>query len=363
MKRILFFAFLVCLSAASALAQNPDTLNLMPRPQSVKISTGRFNFTPDFNIGFQGPENAKFSSAINRFYQQLGRRVNINFPQEYLSAADNDANARLFIKYDQAIAPSIGMDESYTSKVDANRITINAATDIGAERGLQTLYQLVAPDKNGFYCPLVEVNDFPRFKWRGLMIDVARHFIPFEVLKRNIDAMAIVKLNVLHLHLSDDEGFRVESKVFPLLQQKGSDGFYYTQDQIKELVSYAHDRGIVVVPEFDLPGHCSSILAAYPFSPVIRRIINRRGATRLDSIKDLNLGKVMQMIAQMPTPTIDPTKETTYAFFDKFIKEMSGLFTDPYFHVGADENNGVAWKQNSNIAAFMQAKEHRENHR
>jgi hexosaminidase len=356
MKRIAFFTLLICLGAATTFAQPTDTLNLLPRPLSVTINAGRFTFNADFAIGIKGPESAKFIAAINRFFQQLGRRVNINFPQEFISAGDNNANARLFITYGQTIEPAIGMDESYSLKVNADKITLTAATDIGAERGLETLYQLVSPDKNGFYCPLVEVNDSPRFKWRGLMIDVARHFIPFEVLKRNVDAMAIVKLNVLHLHLSDDEGFRVESKVFPLLQQKGSNGFYYSQDQVKELVSYAHDRGIIVVPEFDLPGHCSSILAAYPYLASYSSDYKPSRRYKMDSIKNLNLGKVMQLIAQMPTPTIDPTKETTYAFFDKFIKEMGALFPDAYFHVGADENNGVAWKQNPGIAAFMQTK-------
>ena len=356
MKRILFLALAMCSCATVAFAQNPDTLNLLPRPLSTKISTGRFNFTADFNIGIKGPESAKFIAAINRFYQQLGRRININFSQEFISAADNDSSARLYISYDKTIVPAIGMDESYSLKVSSDKITITAGTDIGAERALETLYQLVTPDKNGFYCPLVEVNDSPRFKWRGLMIDVARHFIPFEVLKRNIDAMAIVKMNVLHLHLSDDEGFRVESKVFPLLQQRGSNGLYYTQDQLKELVNYAHDRGIVVVPEFDLPGHCSSILAAYPYLASYPSDYKPGQRYKLDSIKNLNMGKIMQLISSMPTPTIDPTKETTYTFFDKFIREMSGLFTDPYFHVGADENNGVAWKQNPGIAAFMQTK-------
>ncbi len=356
MKRNLLFCLFICLSISTSFAQQPDTLNLLPRPQSTKISTGRFTFTADFKIGLGGPGSAKMIAAVNRFYQAVGRRVNLNFSQEFISGSDNDPSAKLFITFDKAFEPAIGIDESYTLKVSPDKITLRAATDIGAERGLETLYQLLSPDKNGFYCPLVEVNDSPRFKWRGVMIDVARHFIPFDVLKRNLDAMAIVKLNVLHLHLSDDEGFRVESKVFPLLQQKGSNGLYYTQDQLKDLVSYAHDRGIIVVPEFDLPGHCSSILAAYPYLASYPLDYKPSRRYKIDTVKNLNLGKVMQLIAKTPTPTIDPTKETTYAFFDKFIKEMGGLFPDAYFHIGADENNGVAWKQNPQIAAFMQTK-------
>jgi hexosaminidase len=354
MKRTLLVALIF--AAAFAKAQPADTLNLMPLPQSVKAGSGRFVLDNKFTIGITGPASDKLTSATNRLFQQLGRRTGIIFPQEFISAADNQPGAALLINYDKVATPDIGVDESYTLSVSPDHISLKAATDIGAERGLETLYQLVTPSNDSFYCPVVEINDAPRFKWRGLMIDVARHFIPFEVLKRNVEAMAIVKMNVLHLHLSDDEGFRVESKVYPLLQEKGSNGFYYTQDQIRELVKYAHDRGIIIVPEFDLPGHCSSMLAAYPFLASYPSDYKPAHRYKLDTIKNLSLGKVMQMLAQTATPTIDPTKETTYVFFDKFIREMSTLFTDPYFHVGADENNGVAWKQNPAIGAFMQAK-------
>lgn len=356
MRRTFIILLFISLSSSSLFAQAPDSLNLLPRPKSVKTEPGRFVFSSNFTIGYSGPASEKFNTTVNLFFQKLGRRVNINFTQEFLSAGDNNSNAQLFINYDQTIEPVIGMDESYSLKVTADKISISAATDIGAERGLETLYQLIQPDMKEFYCPLADINDSPRFKWRGLMIDVSRHFIPFEVLKRNVDAMAIVKLNVLHLHLSDDEGFRVESKVFPLLQQKGSDGFYYTQDQIKELVKYAHDRGIIIVPEFDLPGHCSSILAAYPELASYTADYKPARRYKLDTIKNFNMATAMKFLATAVTPTIDPTKESTYVFFDKFIKEMAGLFPDAYFHVGADENNGAAWKQNPQITAFMQTK-------
>jgi len=356
MKRFLVPALLISLAVGKSFAQPPDTLNLLPRPESTKITQGRFIFSDGFTVSFNGPQSDKFVMAVNAFFQRLGRRVNINFPQEFISSADNKPGAQLFVSYRQAVEPAIGMDESYALKVTADQISINAATDIGAERGLETLYQLIQPDRNAFYCPLVEINDSPRFKWRGLMIDVSRHFMPFEVLKRNVDAMAVVKMNVLHLHLSDDEGFRVESKVFPLLQQKGSNGFYYTQDQIKELVKYAHDRGVIIVPEFDLPGHCSSILAAYPELGSYKADYKPGRRYKLDTVKNLNMMTAMKFLATAVTPTIDPTKESTYVFFDKFIKEMGDLFPDAYFHVGADENNGAAWKQNAQITAFMQAK-------
>ncbi len=356
MKRIFFTVLLTCSCVFYVLAQPADSLCLFPRPQSAIIGSGRFVFSSLFTIGLNGPESPKIIAAVNRFYLQLGKRTGLVFPQEFIKASDNSPSAQLSISFGKTVSPQIGMDESYHLSVSASKISLTANTDIGAMRGLETLYQLVQPSATGYYCTVAEVNDSPRFKWRGLMIDVARHFIPFEVLKRNVDAMAIVKMNVLHLHLSDDEGFRVESKVYPKLQQLGSNGFYYTQDQLKELVNYAHDRGIIIVPEFDLPGHCTSILAAYPFLASYPDNYKPSKRYKLDTIKNINIFMIGKLVNETATPTIDPTKETTYTFFDNFFKEMSGLFPDAYLHIGADENNGVAWKKNPDIVAFMASK-------
>jgi hexosaminidase len=355
--RAIFTVLLLLTGFLSVKGQSTDSLYLMPRPQSVRLQNGKFMFTPQFTIGVNGPVSEKLIAAVNRFYLQLGKRTGIYFPQEYITATDNNAEAQLSVRFSKTVLPEIGVDESYTLGVSSSKIVLIATTDIGAMRGLETLYQLVTPSGTGFYCPDVNISDSPRFKWRGLMIDVARHFITFEVLKRNIDAMAIVKMNVLHLHLSDDEGFRVESKIYPKLQQFGSNGLYYTQEQIKELVRDAHDRGIIIVPEFDLPGHSTSILAAYTFLASYPSNYKPARRFNMDTIKNLNLMTVMQLINTIPTPTIDPAKESTYTFFDNFFKEMSGLFPDAYLHIGADENNGVAWKQNPAIVAFMKAKE------
>jgi hexosaminidase len=175
-----------------------------------------------------------------------------------------------------------------------------------------------------------------------------------DVLKRNVDAMAMVKLNVLHLHLSDDEGFRVESKVFPKLQEFGSNGQYYTQAELKDLVSYAAARGIMVYPEFDLPGHSTSWFAGYP------ELASASGPYKPGHRFSIKPGTIMQdaikVIMQSATPTIDPTKESVYNFLDRFIAEMTTVFPSPYLHIGADENNGVAWKNNPQIVQFMNKK-------
>ena len=141
---------------------------------------------------------------------------------------------------------------------------MKAAVVAGALHGIETFLQLVEPAAGGFSAGSVYIEDRPRFPWRGLMMDVSRHWMPVAVVKRNLDAMAAVKLNVFHWHLSDDQGFRVESKRYPKLQERGSDGLYYTQDEIRDVIAYARERGIRVVPEFDIPGHTQAWLAAYP---------------------------------------------------------------------------------------------------
>jgi hexosaminidase len=187
----------------------------------------------------------------------------------------------------------------------------------------------------GFAVPVVTIKDKPRFAWRGLLIDVGRHFIPLDVLKRNLEGMAAVKMNVLHWHLYDNEGFRVESKRFPKLQEAGSDGQYYTQAEIREFVAYAHDRGIRIVPEFEMPGHSRSLFAGYP------ELASGPGPYRIEP------GGV--------DAVMDPTREETYKFVDKLIGEMAGLFPDDYFHIGGDEVNGSQWDANPKIQAFMRS--------
>ena len=204
-------------------------------------------------------------------------------------------------------------------------------------RGLQTFLQLVEMTPQGFAVPSVVIEDKPRFPWRGLMIDAGRHFMPVEVIKRNLDGMAAVKMNVFHWHLSENQGFRVESKRFPKLQEMGSDGLYYTQDQVRDVIAYARDRGIRVIPEFDMPGHSTAWFVGYPdlaSAPGPYTIERKWGVF---------------------DPAMDPTRESTYKFLDAFIGEMAKLFPDQFFHIGGDEVNGKQWDANPKIQEFMRA--------
>ena len=227
----------------------------------------------------------------------------------------------------------LGEDESYELKVSDSGAQLNAPTPLGIIHGLQTFLQLVEITPAGFAVPDVAIKDQPRFPWRGTLIDVARHFIPMDVLKRNVDGLAAVKMNVLHWHLSDDQGFRPESKKFPKLTGMGSDGLFYTQDEIRDFISYAHDRGIRVIPEFDIPGHSRSWFIGYP------ELASGPGPYSLED----------------GDPIMDPTREETYKFLDKFIAEMGKLFPDAYFHIGGDEVDGKQWDSNPKIQEFKRA--------
>ena len=229
----------------------------------------------------------------------------------------------------------VGEDESYVLEVTATGAKLIAPTTLGAMHGLQTFLQLVDVSPGGFATPAVTIHDQPRFPWRGLMIDSARHFIPLDIIRRNIDGMEAVKMNVFHWHLSENQGFRVESKKFPKLHELGSDALYYTQDEIRDLIAYARDRGIRVVPEFDMPGHSTAWFVGHP---------------------ELASGKGPYEIERkwgVFDPAMDPTNEKVYKFLDDLIGEMARIFPDHYFHIGGDEVNGKEWDANPKIQAFM----------
>ncbi|MBS1525202.1 MAG: family 20 glycosylhydrolase [Bacteroidetes bacterium] len=355
MKKVIFLQILF-LSYLISGAQ--EKLNLMPMPKQLILNTAKLRLTNKFTVRVPGrPDDTILYKAINRAYQVLNRKTGLVFGQQYITPADTLSKAVLTVSAGAKAEFALGVDESYSLKVDENGIRLSAPNTIGALHGLQTLVQLCSHDDQGYYFPCVAIDDAPRFKWRGLMIDVARHFISFGEMKRNIDAMAAVKMNVLHWHLTDDEGFRVESKIFPLLQQKGSNGDYYTQVQAKELVQYAAERGIMIVPEFDMPGHSQSWLAGYP------ELASQPGPYRpgprmqwQNEHPDPNRPKgngIADIVANMEAPTFDATNEKVYAFLDKFIGEMTQIFPSAYVHIGADENNGMAWKLNPTIMAWM----------
>lgn len=315
----------------------PDLLALMPWPRQMTLQEGKHRLTPEFSVSVIGNPAPRLYEGATRFLHRLQEMTGLFLKEARVTGKDASRVSALRVQVARPGAVRLGEEESYALGVTAQEITLRAETDLGALHGLQTLLQLVLADDQGYYLPAVQIKDAPRFPWRGLLIDVARHFMPMDVIKRNLDAMAAVKLNVLHLHLTDDQGFRIESKTFPKLHQEGSDGEYFTHGQIHEILRYADARGIRVVPEFDLPGHATSWFIGYP------QYASAPGPYRIEDYFGIF------------DPVFDPTQEGTYEFLEKFFGEMAALFPDEYMHVGGDENTGVHWSQNPRIQAFMKA--------
>ena len=332
--QFLFLATFMC--ASQVYSQSAPPLNLLPQPASVNLGTGALRIDANFTVALTGHTEPRLDRAATRFLAQFRRQTALFFAQQ---PTRESAKATLVIHTDRAgkDVQELGEDESYTLEVTSSGAKLNAATPLGVLRGLQTFLQLAQVTPDGFSAPAVTIKDQPRFAWRGLLIDVGRHFIPLDVVKRNLDGMEAVKMNVLHLHLSDNQGFRVESKKFPKLAELGSDGLYYTQEEIRDLIGYARDRGIRVLPEFDMPGHSTSFFVGYA------EIASGPGPYALDrkwGVLD---------------PAMNPTEEKTYKFLDDFIGEMAKLFPDQYFHIGGDEVNGKEWDANPKIQEYKKS--------
>jgi hexosaminidase len=324
----------VFLLATFAAAQSQPQLNLMPMPASVQVGSGQLPINQLFSVAVTGGHDASLDDEVKRFVTQLSRQTGIPFRPKSGAAPTLQIHA----DHGRQAVQKLGEDESYELTVADSGAKLTASTSLGILRGLQTFLQLVQITPTGFAAPAVAIEDQPRFPWRGMLIDVSRHFIPIDVLKRNIDGMAAVKMNVLHWHLSDDQGFRVESKVFPKLTGMGSDGMFYTQEEIRDFIAYAHDRGIRVMPEFDIPGHSRSWFLGYP---------ELSSGTGPYTLEGGGVGYI--------DPIMDPTQESTYKFLEKFIAEMAKLFPDAYFHIGGDEVDGKQWDANPKIQAFIHA--------
>jgi hexosaminidase len=305
---------------------------LMPQPSTMTVDSGSLALTSTFAVETPATHDERLQHAIDRAVRRAEMATGLPH-----AGTGVTPKTKLVVKVDRPgdAVQSINEDESYSLKVTDESAEIDAATDVGAMHGLETLIQLIQPGGEGYILPAITIRDTPRFRWRGLMIDCGRHFEPVAVIKRTLDGMATVKLNVFHWHLTEDQGFRMQSKLFPKLTVAGSDGLFYTQDDAREVVAYARERGIRVVPEFEMPGHSTAWLVAYP---------------------GLNSGTQPEGIRRefgVSNYAIDPTREETYTFVDKFLGEMTTIFPDAYIHIGGDESPAPDWKKNPRIIAFM----------
>lgn len=333
LRPLLLACFLVLPTAV--VATPAGTLPLMPWPQQVEQPEGGGNLALTTPLAIQ-VEGDSLREALPRWQQRLARQT--GNPDLPISASATLLHIRIARQVDPLPLPD--SDESYRLVVSADGITLDAATRFGAMRGMETLLQLVHNNT----VPRVTINDRPRFPWRGILIDSARHFMPIETLKRQIDGIAAARMNVFHWHLTDDQGWRFGSTHFPQLQEKASDGQWYSPQQMREIVRYATLRGVRVVPEIDLPGHASALAVAMP------ELMAAPGPYQME--RGWGVFK----------PLLDPSREQVYQFIDTLVGEVAAIFPDPYLHIGGDEVDASQWEHSEAIRQFMQQKGLKDSH-
>lgn len=356
------YLLVLLLAGVTSSAQiQKEQLNLMPWPQSIVVNDGNFALNKNFKVNITGNPNPRIFGGVTRFLRRLDGRTGIFFEQGFITKLNEVSTASLQINCTKGGKIGLYEDESYHLDIKQNQIIINATSDLGALHGLETLLQMLQSNNNSFYFPNSKVSDFPRFTWRGLMIDVSRHFQPIDVIKRNIDGLAAMKMNVFHWHLVDDQGWRIEMKKHRKLIDVASDGMYYTQEEIKNIVKYADERGILVVPEIDVPGHGSAILTAYP--EIGSKVITLTGGTSEKNIQGTAITTYgIERNAGIFSPTLDPSNPKTYQLLSEIFDEVCPLFPGAYFHIGGDENEGKDWDANPKIQEFMKKNKLANNH-
>lgn len=356
------YLLVLLLAGVTSSAQiQKEQLNLMPWPQSVVLNDGNFALTKNFKVNITGNPNSRIFGGVTRFLRRLDGRTGIFFEQGFITKLNEFPSAELQINCTKSGKIGLYEDESYHLDIKQNQITINATSDLGALHGLETLLQMLQNNSTSFYFPNSQISDFPRFTWRGLMIDASRHFQPVDVIKRNIDGLAAMKMNVFHWHLVDDQGWRIEMKKHTKLIELASDGQYYTQEEIKNIVKYADERGVLIVPEIDVPGHGSAILTAYP--EIGSKAITLTGGTSEKNIQGTAIATYgVERNAGIFSPTLDPSNPKTYQLLSELFDEVCPLFPGAYFHIGGDENEGKDWDANPKIQAFKKKNNLATNH-
>lgn len=321
---ILYAAFAGILTASSVNGTATASPSLMPLPRSVSFTNDALLLSGPLHTTISGCQGALVPPAVDRFQHDLHALIGIDLDGTPVALA-------IHCLGHDVTATTPDEHESYRLSTSSAGIDVEADSEIAVLRALATLRQLVDTHSGSPSIAGARIDDEPRFPWRSIMIDTARHFMSVETIKRQIVAMELTKLNVLHLHLSD-QTFRVQSFRFPKLTTVNPDGEFYTQAQIRDLVAFAADHGVRIVPEIDMPAHTAAIVKAYP----------ELGAEPLNPKDPRSVDKI----------ALNPVSEKTYQFLDALLKEMAGLFPDPFFHTGGDELTPFSWQNSQTIAAF-----------
>ncbi|XP_019767408.2 beta-hexosaminidase subunit alpha [Dendroctonus ponderosae] len=347
MEKLRLASIFLCLCSVSTYAgrAGPAILAskgaIWPKPQLQNVSEDYFVLLPRA-FAFKASNSCSFlTSALERYWdllQQNSARLNqklAKFSEQtggflgYLG--ELEVNLRGACVDDEY--PSLSMDESYELWVTASRAELQSETIWGVLRGLETFSQLIYLGEDGLTLRLnaTTIEDFPRFKHRGLLLDTSRHFLPLESILQTLDALAYNKMNVFHWHIVDDESFPYVSQRFPELSRLGAYNPHtkvYTPENIQTVIEYARLRGIRVLPEFDTPGHTSSWGLAHP-----------ELLTPCDQLKT--------------SGPMDPSREETFEFLQSLFSELRGVFKDEFIHLGGDEVDFSCWRQSENISNLM----------
>lgn len=339
-----FASFLACLVLCGLAQASP--VSLIPMPAQLQVSNGSFDVDGNTSIVIPAHDEAARQAALY-LVDVLGRTRGLHLKVAEGGATDN----AIVFQHDAKAA--VTQAEGYTLDVTDHGIQIDARDDAGLFYGAVTLWQLLTPNaqQGAVHVPALHISDWPRFAWRGLMLDSARHFQSADDVKRLLDQMAQHKLNVLHWHLTDDQGWRIEIKRYPELTRIGawrtppdaghdgepmSYGGFYTQEQIRDVVAYAAARHITVVPEIDMPGHAQAAVASYP----------QIGVTGKRPLVSVDWGV---------NPYLYNVDDATFHFIDNVLDEVMALFPSHYIHVGGDEAVKDQWKASAAIQAKIHA--------
>ncbi|WP_105103114.1 beta-N-acetylhexosaminidase [Microbulbifer pacificus] len=339
---------LCALLPLTALTHNGHALPApMPYPQQLirHDAAGEFTLSERSALCFPRAPGERLGAAATRFRLRTERQVGIALEAttrcDDPAIASNTSVIKLVSEKSQAapvrLAELTSEREAYRLDINPQKITLSAEFDEGVLRGLQTLSQLIGTEKNDYLAlPPLTIIDQPRFRWRGLLLDSSRHFLSVDTIKRQLDGMAAAKLNVFHWHLTDDQGWRLESRTYPKLHQTAPGGNFYTREQVRDIVRYAGERGIVVVPEIDMPGHASAIAVAYP------ELLSAPGPYKPEDRWGVH------------KPLLNPANPAVYHFAESILAEVAELFPFEYVHIGGDEVDPEHWEANPDIQKFMQ---------
>lgn len=360
-----FSIFLI--ASLTTLTINAQKVQLIPEPSSLQIGNGKFILPNQISIQVPSVFEAIGTEMITRFKTVTGKNASLS----------NQKNAS--IRFEQVQDKALGK-EGYQLTVNEKGILVKAQTYAGALYAWQSILQLFPPaiysnqvqPKIVWNIPFVQITDTPRFEWRGFMMDVSRHFFTVAEVKKMMDEMAMYKLNRLHFHLTDDQGWRVEIKALPKLTQVGAwrpnrigkwhnitkpaseepktYGGFYTQEDIKDLVAYAKTKNIEIMPEIDVPGHSMAFLAAYPqLSTTPNYPYQVNAGEEFIDWSGLN-GHITARIDN----NLDPSKKEVYEYLDIIFGELATLFPFEYMHMGGDETAKNNWAKSDDIKALMQ---------